>query len=282
MSDTGASGTWHYGLVARWWAEFNTPDPAEVAYLRAAIERFGEPALDLGCGTGRILLPLLEAGFDVDGSDISPDMVAYAREAAARAGFAPNLVAQSMHELDLRRRYRTIFAIGAFALGGNRPNEREALVRAYRHLEPGGALLINLELPYAGVTAEQWALWLPGHRKGVLPRAWPETGDRRPTANGDEIELITRTAELDPLAQRLALEMRARLWRNGEVVEEETGRVLISLYFAQEVVQLLREVGFEQIEVESGYSGRPATPDDAEVMFVARRPQGEPKAADGA
>lgn len=58
------SGTWHYGLIARWWAEFNVAEPDELAYLRAAIHRFGEPALDVGCGTGRILVPLLADGLD--------------------------------------------------------------------------------------------------------------------------------------------------------------------------------------------------------------------------
>ncbi len=67
LDDT--SETWHYGLMARWWAEFNQPDPEEIAYLRAAIERFGQPALDLGCGTGRLLTPLLAEGLDVDGVD---------------------------------------------------------------------------------------------------------------------------------------------------------------------------------------------------------------------
>ncbi len=70
------SGTWHYGLIARWWAEFNSATPEELAYFRAAIRRFGEPAHDLGCGTGRILMPLLAEGFDVDGSDVSADMIA--------------------------------------------------------------------------------------------------------------------------------------------------------------------------------------------------------------
>ena len=53
------SGTWHHGLIARWWAEFNVAEPDELAYFRKEISTFGEPALDLGCGTGRILLPLL-------------------------------------------------------------------------------------------------------------------------------------------------------------------------------------------------------------------------------
>jgi hypothetical protein len=78
-----ASGTWHYGLVARWWAEFTAPKAHEVDYYAAAIRRYGEPALDLGCGNGRILMPLLEQGLDVDhlegghggyaGEPVSPD-----------------------------------------------------------------------------------------------------------------------------------------------------------------------------------------------------------------
>ena len=76
--------TWHYGLIARWWAEFNAPDPDELAFYREVIEREGQPALDLACGAGRLLLPLLSAGLDVDGCDISPDMLAFCRAGAAK------------------------------------------------------------------------------------------------------------------------------------------------------------------------------------------------------
>ena len=270
MTNANESGTWHYGLIARWWAEFNAPEDEEVDYLRAAIGRSGQPALDLGCGSGRILLPLLEAGLDVDGADVSADMIHYARAAAERAGFSSHLVAQPMHELDLPRRYRTIFMLGAFGIGGNRQHERQALARVYRHLEPGGVLLINHALPYQGQDEERWALWLPGRRAG-LPGQWPESGDRKRTADGDEIELMGRMVDLDPLAQRMSFEMRARLWRDGAVVHEETTRLHESQYFAQEIVQLLREAGFKDIDVEGGYTGKPATPDDGVLMFVAHK-----------
>jgi 2-polyprenyl-3-methyl-5-hydroxy-6-metoxy-1,4-benzoquinol methylase len=59
--------------VERWRAEFNVAEPLEIAYFRGAIERFGQPALDLGCGAGRLLLPLLADGLIVDGVDISAD-----------------------------------------------------------------------------------------------------------------------------------------------------------------------------------------------------------------
>ena len=68
--------TWHYGLVARWWAEFNVGGD-DVGFFWDAIERCGEPALDAGCGTGRLLLPFLRSGMDVDGSDVSGDMLGW-------------------------------------------------------------------------------------------------------------------------------------------------------------------------------------------------------------
>ena len=43
--------TWHYGLVARWWAEFNQAGE-DIEFFQGAIERAGEPVLDAGCGVG--------------------------------------------------------------------------------------------------------------------------------------------------------------------------------------------------------------------------------------
>ena len=267
-SDDG--GSWHHGLVARWWSEFNHPEPEEVAYYGAAIRRYGQPALDLGCGTGRLLVPLLDQGLDVDGVDVSEDMVAYAAAAAAAAGHDPLVLAQSLHELDLPRRYRTIYVCGVFGIGGDRAHDRIALRRAYEHLEPGGRLVLWHELPWEGQDERGWARWLPGHRAGI-PRAWREPGDRRRTADGDEIELTTRLVAFDPFRQRHVLEIRARLWHQGALVREEMGQLAENLYFGQEMLLLLEEAGFEDVQVEGPYTDRPATPDDGTLIFVARR-----------
>jgi SAM-dependent methyltransferase len=260
--------TWHYGLVARWWAEFSEAGPDELAFYRGLIERDGQPALDLACGTGRLLLPLLQGGLDVDGCDLSPDMLAHCRELAARAGFEPRLIQQAMHTLDVPRTYRTIYICDSFGIGGNRQQDAEALRRCHHHLAPGGRLVFNLYLPYDD--EDEWLLWLPVNRPQV-PQPWPATGNRRRAANGDEIELASRLVELDPLEQRLTRQIRVTLWRGDEAVTREEHVLRENLYFRNEVVQMLAQAGFVDVAVHGGYTDDAATPEDSMLVFVAEK-----------
>jgi SAM-dependent methyltransferase len=260
--------TWHYGLIARWWAEFNEASPEELAFYRAVVEGDGQPALDLGCGTGRLLLPLLRAGLDVDGCDLSPDMLAHCRRLAARDGLAPRLYEQAMHALDLPRTYRTIYICDSFGIGGQREQDAEALRRCHRHLAPGGVLVFSHDLPYAD--AAGWSFWLPEERRR-LPQAWPATGDRRQTADGDELESRVRLVDLDPLEQRHTLQIRATLWRTGQQVEEEEYTFQGISYFRNELLLLLDQAGFGEVTVYAAYTGAVATADDTWLVFVARK-----------
>jgi SAM-dependent methyltransferase len=133
--------------VAQYWAEFNLEGP-EIASYQGLIERYGQPALDVACGTGRLLLPYLRAGLDVDGCDISPDMLALCQQEAEREGFAPRLYAQAMHELDLPRTYRTIYVCGSFGIEGTRQQDALALQGFYQQLAPGGVLLLEKHMPF--------------------------------------------------------------------------------------------------------------------------------------
>jgi SAM-dependent methyltransferase len=261
-----SASTWHYGVVARWWAEFNEGGP-EIGYFQRYIDA-GQPALDVACGTGRLLIPYLRAGLDVDGCDISEDMLALCREAAAREGLTPTLYAQPMHELDLPRRYQTIVVCGALGLGSSRAQDLEALRRLHEHLEPGGVLLLDNEVPYAD--AALWQYWLK-EKRSELPRPKREPGARRSGKDGAEYALRSRVVDFDPLAQQATLEMRAFMWRDGELVAEEEHVLTMTLYFKDELVLMLERAGFDDVRVRGQYNDAEPTVDDDFLVYIAQR-----------
>lgn len=258
-------GSWHEGLVARYWAEF-VHDGPEVAYYRSVIERCGQPALDVGCGAGRMLLPYLRAGLDVDGVDVSQDMLDRCRERAAADGLTPDLRSQALHELDLPRRYRTIYACGVFGLGSTRAQDAVALERLHHHLEPGGTLVLDHEVAYGG---RHWPLWTTTGRAAHDPTVWSEP-DRHRAADGSEFVLRGRLVDADPLEQVTTHELLVERWVNGELVEAEQRTLTQNLYFAHELRLLLDRAGFVDIEVHGDWTDEPAHRDHGTLVVSAR------------
>ncbi len=259
--------TWHHGLIAEWWAEFNDDFRShEIPYFREFVER-GQPALDAGCGTGRLLIPFLRDGLDVDGTDASADMISACRRKAEAEGLSPRLAVQPMHAPPPRQ-YRTIYVCGAFGLGSTRDRDLAALRTFHQHLEPGGTLLIDLEVPYADPA--QWPYWLAENR-AALPEAAAPPQRRRRAADGSEYGLSSRIVDLDPLAQRVRLEMHARRWRDDVLEAEERHQLDIGLYFVPEMLLLLERAGFTDVVVHGEHQRRPPTAADDFVVFVTRR-----------
>ena len=83
---------WHdpdYEMIAALYAAEFPPaemDDPDAAFLLAFAARTGGPVLDLGCGAGRFLVPLAEAGYAVTGVDTSAAMLAEAEAAVTDAG----------------------------------------------------------------------------------------------------------------------------------------------------------------------------------------------------
>ncbi len=265
--------TWHYGLVAQHWAEFENFREAgeDITFYQRLIESSGQPALDVGCGTGRLLVPFLRAGLEVDGCDISPDMLAHCREKAAGEGFSPNLYPQAMHALDLPRSYQTIIICGSFGIGSTREQDALALERFYQHLTPGGTLALDMAMPYGEGYSWQWGHWLEENRQHLDPNWWPE-GEFETAADGSAYRMRARIADVDPLEQVLTMQMRAERWRDEELLEEEVHTLTQNVYFKNELVLLLKQAGFEGVTVQGGFAGEAATRTDAVLVFVAMEP----------
>jgi SAM-dependent methyltransferase len=255
--------TWHHGLVADWWAEFNLEGP-EIEYFGRFVEQ-GQPALDAGCGTGRLLLPWLRAGYDVDGTDVSADMIERVGRRARAEGFDPTLLVQPLHALDPPRRYRTVVACGVFGIGSTRVQDEQALRRFHDVLEEGGTLALDKEVPYAD--QRRWPYWAD---PAALPEPWPESEPRR-VSDGSEIRLRTRVTQVDPLDQTIAHDMWAQRLRDGEVVEEERYTLTERMYFRDELVLLLERAGFAEVDVRGGYDDGEPRPDQEFLVYTGRK-----------
>ncbi|HYB01252.1 MAG TPA: class I SAM-dependent methyltransferase, partial [Ktedonobacteraceae bacterium] len=72
------------GLIAEAWdlLRGDTSEWEDRPFYRDIIRASGQPALDIGCGTGRLLLDYLADGIDIDGVDVSPEMLEVCRQKA--------------------------------------------------------------------------------------------------------------------------------------------------------------------------------------------------------
>ena len=120
------------------------------AIVALAAEAHG-PVLELGCGTGRLLLPLAEAGQTVTGVDLSPALLEVARAKLAQSPHARRvtLVQADLTDFALPRRdYAFAFCTSNTLMHLAHPaRQQAALANAHRHLRPGGLLLIDLFHP---------------------------------------------------------------------------------------------------------------------------------------
>jgi SAM-dependent methyltransferase len=249
-------GAYEYGgLKAATWDLFrgDTLGWEDRPFYLDLIRRFGEPALDVGCGTGRLLLDYLARGVDVDGVDDSPEMLALCRRRARELGLRPRLYRQKMERLALRRRYRTIFVpSSSFQLLIDPVAARRALSAFHDQLQPAGALVMPF-LDRAGLAPPEGVTWTREMRR-------PEDGAtvrRISTARFDEATGTESSSEIFELLV------------DGEVVEREEHHrdPDVRWYSQAHARSMFDEAGFEVHATVAGFTDRPAGP-DGEVFTV--------------
>ena len=108
------------------------------------------PLLELGCGTGRLLVPLARAGYTVTGVDLSPDMLGLAEAKVTAAGVAERvtLLQGDFARSPLPGTYRFAFIVmNTFLHLLSRAEQLQALRHWHAHLAPGGLLLVDVFAP---------------------------------------------------------------------------------------------------------------------------------------
>jgi SAM-dependent methyltransferase len=138
------------GFVAEAYDVWLPPDGtySDRTIYRRSIELGGGPALELGCGTGRLLLSYVADGFEVEGVDSSADMLSICAGHAERLGLAVTLFHTDWLTLELGKQYATVYnPSGSFALIASDEDARTALAVWREHVRPGGQLVVSMGVP---------------------------------------------------------------------------------------------------------------------------------------
>jgi hypothetical protein len=158
-------------------------------------------------------------------------------------------------------------ACGVFGIGVSCEQDFVALQRFNQHLVPGGVLILEHHPPYRD--AHVWPLWRKEARTH-LPEPWPEYVGNVPQ-DEHEYELHYRLVSIDPLNQQSVGEMRTLLFKEKQLVEDNTRALTSNYYFRNELHLLLENAGFK-IEAEKGdWTDADATADHDVIIYFARK-----------
>lgn len=250
------------GMIVEYWdlLRGDTSKWSSRPYFLKVIQDSGEPVLDVACGTGRILLDYMQEGIDIDGVDISPEMISKAHEKAARLGLTPNLYVQAMQDLDIPRRYQTIIVpSSSFLHLTNVPDIQKALKCFYEHLKPGGSLAMSLRVMDPNPDEVEWEIDSEATRPsdGALVRRWFR-------CNYDVENRIQHTED------------RYEIIKDGQIIHSESyiSSPSLTWYKPSEAEAYLKQAGFSEVHTHSDFRFSPATDEDTSYIVLGKRPEG--------
>ena len=202
------------------------------------VEKHGEPALEICCGTGLPMLDLLEAGLDVEGIDASKDMLEICEANATKRGISVTLHHAKMQNFKMLKRFRSIYiANGSITLLPSDDDLRQTFSAILNCLDPSGVVLFDLDVPKVDNLRRHIGKFKETQSEGSLIRV----GMTRVDWREDDSELI----------MKLRYE---RISESGEVesVERDWFRKVWSV---DRFCELLVDSGFHISGVESLDSG---------------------------
>jgi SAM-dependent methyltransferase len=233
--------SWSYGRLASEVYDLDKPIGSsfgEVEYYRDLLVDIDGPVLEPAVGTGRILIPLLAAGFTVDGFDSSPEMLAVCRRNCAARELTPVLAEGDMTEWVKPDAYAAVIVpTGSIVLLDGADETTLALRCFARSLRPGGRLILDVPSPRLVASAEPMRHWRAGNHIWTLQ---------------------TLHIDYDPVANQTTRWLRYDKWLDGDLVGSELQPFRLQHWTIREFAGLLAEAGFVDTTVTADY--RPGTP----------------------
>jgi len=240
------------------WENARTLGRRDVPFWKTVALRADGPVLELGCGTGRIAIPLGRAGVPLVGIDRSDAMLARARQRVKRARLQHRiqLVRGDIRFLPFAKKPGFAAVLAPYGILQSLLRERDlaqTLEAAHRVLVPGGTLGLELvaDLP-------SWQ----EYRKRVSLKGW------RTRKGGAHVTLV-ETVRQDP-KKHLTIFDQAFTERRGRATRTHKFSLTFRTLSVPQIRRRLEKAGFEVTALLGDYRGGPWDP-RAEVWVVLAR-----------
>ena len=220
-------------------------------FLLEVARKTGGPVLELGCGTGRLTIPLAQSGMDITGLDIVHGMLERAKQ---KAGDLPiRWVLADAREYQLDRTFRLIFESGGvFQHMLTRADQETFLARVREHLDEDGLYMCKSIFPHPDL------LGSVDEEKDWFTTQHP---------NGWEIR-VSGTEHYDAVRQ-VKVETAYRRWKdaNGEEIVR-VAPLSLRYNFPQELEALLHYNGFKVVERYGEDDSSPLTNESRMLIYI--------------
>lgn len=242
---------WYEKLFTLWRPFFDNVSPETTRDQVKAIIRYlglkkGETFLDCPCGIGRISLPLAERGIRVTGVDITASYLDELTTTMLLRDLPITLYKRDMRKITFRDQFDAAgniwTSLGYFATDRE---DSEVLKRIYRALKPGGRFLLH-------ILNRDWVI------RHFSPSGWEKAGGIR-YFERRHFDLTTS-------------HNCSHLSFYGKNKRQDLSTSL-RLYSCHELVAMLAQVGFAEINCFGGYKREALTMDDRNIWIVARKPR---------
>lgn len=238
-------------------------DPGDLDLYLALADRTDGPILELAVGTGRLAVPLAEAGHDVTGIDLDRAMLDRARARAERAGVVERLELVEADLVDVRLPTAGRFGLAFLALNSllvlpTRAAQRAALRTLAAHLAPDGVAAVDVWIPDADDLAR-----FDGRISLEWPRLEPETGAIVTKAASAAHDAASATVTLTTIFEEGGQGAAARRW---------VRRDRMRLVSADELRDFAEDAGLVMETLAGDYGLGPMGPGSDRAILIATRP----------
>lgn len=205
----------------------------DVEFYVEEVKKVDGKVLEIGCGTGRIYLEMLEQGVDAYGIDISEEMLERLREKAEERNLEPKVFEADMQDFDLDEKFSLVMIpYRSFHHNLTVDDQLATLETIYGHLEEGGKLILNFYCPDFDFISENYGKELSSDVEGH-----------------PELELVEYNEIVDPVD--MIIEFEKKVLEDGEVKWSSTGKSKMTTKTEFEL--LLRNSSFSDWKVYGGF-----------------------------